>query len=181
MLTDFQKRKLTAVFDMYDVDKDGLLEQADYEQIVQNLARSLHYQPGSPEYARLYADHMALWNNTYQLCGAPDSQSVTREEYVAALDQLLSNKDNYRAIVGNWTDSLIELSDRDGDGRLSKQEYVTNLRNFNAAEAAANEAFRRLDRNGDGYLTRDEILRSVEEFFYSDDPEAPGNWLVGPV
>lgn len=181
MLTDFQKRKLIALFDMYDADKNGLLEQADYEQIVQNLATSLHYQPGSPEYARLYADHLAVWNATYQLCGAPGSQRVTQEEYVAAFDQLLSDKDNYQAIVGNWADSLIELSDRDGDGRLSQQEYVTNLRNFNTSEAAANEAFRRLDRNGDGYLTRDEILRRVEEFFYSDDPQAPGNWLVGPV
>ena len=181
MLTDFRKRKLITLFDMYDVDKDGLLEQADYEQIVQKLATSLGYQPGSPEYTRLYADHVGVWNATYQLCGAPSSQRVTQEEYVAAFDQLLSDKDNYQAIVGNWADSLVELSDRDGDGRLSQQEYVANLRNFNANEAAANEAFRKLDRNRDGYLTHDEILLGVEEFFYSDDPEAPGNWLVGPV
>jgi Ca2+-binding EF-hand superfamily protein len=181
MLTDFQKRKLIALFDLYDVDKNGFLEQADYERITQNLATLLRIQPGSPEYTRLSADHMAEWNNIYQLCGAPSSQRVTQEEYLAALDQLLSDKNNYHAIIGNWTDSLLQLSDRDGDGRLSQQEYVANARGFGTDEAAANDVFRKLDRDGDGYLTRDEILRAVEEYFYSQDPQAPGNWLVGPV
>jgi Ca2+-binding EF-hand superfamily protein len=181
MLTDFRKRKLMALFDLYDIDKNGRLEQADYERIGQNLAASLHYQPGSPEYARLSASQMAVWNNVYQLCGAPSSQSVTPEEYIAALDQLLNDKNNYQAVIGSRTDSIIELSDQDVDGRLSQQEYVANARSFGTDEATADEAFRRLDWNGDGYLTRDEILRSVEEFFYSDDPQAPGNWLFGPV
>ena len=181
MLTDFQKRKLNVMFNLYDVNKNGFEEQADFEQIVQNLATTLHFQPGSPEYTRLSAAHMAVWHNVQQLVGAPGSQHVTREEYLDGFDRILSVKDNYLAIVGSWSDSLIELSDRDGDGRLSQQEYVANLRSFNVEEAAANEAFRRLDLNGDGYLTHDEISRSVEEFFYSDDPQAPGNWLVGPV
>jgi Ca2+-binding EF-hand superfamily protein len=181
MLTDFRKRKLMALFDLYDIDKDGLLEQADYERIAQNLAAFLHYQPGSPEYARLYADRMASWHNLYQLCGAPSSQRVTQEEFLAALDRLLSDKNNYQAFVGSRTDSITEMSDQDGDGRLTRQEYVAGARSYGTDEATANEAFRRLDQNGDGYLTRDEILRSVEEFFYSDNPEGPGNWLFGPV
>jgi hypothetical protein len=181
MLTDFQKRKLNVLFNLYDVDKDGFEEQADFEQIVQNLATTLRIQPGSPEHTRLYAAHVAVWNNVQQLVGSPGSQRVARGEYLAGYDRLLSAKGNFLAAVGSWSDSLIELSDRDGDGRLSQQEYVANLRSFNVDEAAANEAFRRLDLDGDGYLTHDEISRSVEEFFYSDDPEAPGNWLVGPV
>ena len=181
MLTDFQKRKLTVLFDLYDVNKDGFEEQADFELIVQNLATTLGVQAGSPEYNRLYAAHMAVWNNGRQLVGSPGSQRVTREEHLAGYDRLLSDKDNFLATVGSWSDSLIELSDRDGDGRLSQQEYVANLRSFTVDEAAANEAFRRLDLDGDGYLTHEEISRGVEEFFYSDDPEAPGNWLVGPI
>lgn len=35
-----------------------------------------------------------------------------------------------------------------------------------------------VDRNDDGYLTTDELIQSAEEFFLSDEPQAPGNWLV---
>lgn len=181
MLTDFQQRKLNALFNLYDVDKYGFVEQADYKQIVRNLAATLGFQPGSPEYARLHARHMAVWSGMQQLGSAPGSQQVSREERLAGYDRLLHARENFLTIVGTWSNALIELSDQDGDGRLSQQEYVANLRGFNLDEAAANEAFRRLDQNGDGYLTHDELSCSVEEFFYSEDPAAPGNWLVGPI
>lgn len=51
---------------------------------------------------------------------------------------------------------------------------------FHATDAEAAAAFRQLDRNRDGYLTTDELIKNAEEFFFSEDPEAPGNWLVGP-
>ena len=181
MLTGFQQRKLNVMFNLYDVDKNGFVEQADYEQIVQNLATTLGFPPGSPEYIRLHAKHMAVWHGMQQLGSTPGSQRVSREERLAGYDRLLDDKDRFLATVGSWSDTLIELSDQDGDGRLSQQEYVANLRSFNVDEAAAHEAFRRLDQDRDGYLTHAELSRSVEEFFYSEDPDAPGNWLVGPI
>src|ERR1051325_8194916 len=88
MLTDFQKRKLTALFNLYDVNKDGVVEQADFEHIVQNLAAIQGFQPGSPEYTRLSADHMAVWQNIQQVSGVAGSQRVTPEEFLAGHDRL---------------------------------------------------------------------------------------------
>ena len=39
MLTEFQKRKLTVAFHHHDMDNDGLLGQADYEQFVPLLTK----------------------------------------------------------------------------------------------------------------------------------------------
>lgn len=33
--------------------------------------------------------------------------------------------------------------------------------------------------DGDGNLGRDEIRRATEEFYTSEDPQSPGNWLFG--
>jgi hypothetical protein len=33
----------------------------------------------------------------------------------------------------------------------------------------------------DEYLSFAELETGLEEFFMSDDPDAPGNWLLGPI
>ena len=45
--------------------------------------------------------------------------------------------------------NAIQRNDRDGDGRLSRQEFP-----------GPNQAFHRLDRDGDGFLTQDELGRT---------------------
>ena len=70
--------------------------------------------------------------------------------------------------------------DTDKDGKVSVPEYSAYLTAWGTTDAEIIEPFRRLDRDGDGYLTADELRQNAEEFFFSDDPEAAGNWLVGP-
>src|SRR5205085_7464220 len=74
LFRSFQKRKLNALFNLYDVNQDGFVEQADFEHIVQNLATIQGFQPDSSGYTRLSANHMAVWHNIQQLSGAPGSQ-----------------------------------------------------------------------------------------------------------
>jgi hypothetical protein len=41
--------------------------------------------------------------------------------------------------------------------------------------------FERLDLNSDGYLSREEFALAWRQFWISDDPADPGNWLCGPL
>jgi Ca2+-binding EF-hand superfamily protein len=43
-----------------------------------------------------------------------------------------------------------------------------------------NEAFTALDTDGDGHLSRTEIRTAVDEYYTSEEPDTPGNWLFGP-
>jgi Ca2+-binding EF-hand superfamily protein len=43
------------------------------------------------------------------------------------------------------------------------------------------EAFTSLDRGSKGYLTEQDLVVAVQEFYLSDDPDAPGNVLYGPI
>jgi hypothetical protein len=43
------------------------------------------------------------------------------------------------------------------------------------------DAFRRLDRDGSGKITKEEFRTAITEFYLSDDENAPGNWLLGPM
>lgn len=76
--------------------------------------------------------------------------------------------------------TIITLLDTDKDNNVSAAEYAAYLTVCGATAAEITDTFGRLDHNGDGYLTADELHQNAAEFFFSNDPAAPGNWLVGP-
>lgn len=48
-------------------------------------------------------------------------------------------------------------------------------------EAQAAVTFAKLDTSGNGSINKEEFLAHVKDFFFSDDPESPGNLILGPV
>ena len=180
MLTDFQKRKLTIWFNLCDLDKNGLLEAGDYERLIENVARERGFAKGSPAYDLIHAGYIRGWQQIARFADKDRPGQVGLEQFLASHDEMLSDRTLFDALVLGVADSIIKLSDQDGDGKLSEHEYVTNMRAYGLDEAHAKEAFQQLDRDADGFISKDELMKDVEEFYYSNDPAAPGNWLVGP-
>jgi len=179
MLTKFQKRKLTVLFHHQDMDNDGFLGKADYELFVKRVGEVQNYPPGSPQYEALYAQNMAVWEQVRQVADKDGDDRVSLEEFLQSYDVTLSEEKLFDQLVTQYGKSLLALWDRDGDGRLSGVEYVALSGCWGVGEGAAREAFRHLDRSGNGYLSAEELMQNFKEF-YGDDPDAPGNWLVGP-
>lgn len=71
-----------------------------------------------------------------------------------------------------------QLFDLDRDQRLSRQDYTTWVTAWGITTDAADN-FRRLDLDGDGYLQQCEIVEYLRQFYFSNDPEAPGNLFYG--
>jgi Ca2+-binding EF-hand superfamily protein len=88
------------------------------------------------------------------------------------------------AYLGFW-EQLRQAADADQDGKVTREEFVASYETLLAMRetiAGVSQAILQLtDRDGDGFIDPDELLQNVEEFFYGDDPNAPGNWLVGPL
>ena len=62
MLTDFQRKKHTAVFEIFDVDKNGYVDRSDFDVVVNNLAEMRSVARGSADYTRLSDIWVAVWN-----------------------------------------------------------------------------------------------------------------------
>ena len=180
MLTALQTKKLTRAFHLFDVDRNGFMEAADCELVVSATTQAMGYPLGSPEYQAYHAEYMAGWYDLVRLGDSDNDQRLTLTEYCAAYGQLMAAPERFNAVILSIVKTIISLWDSNKDGKVSASEYAAYLIAFNATAAEAADAFQRLDRNGDGYLTTDELSQSAEEFFLSDDPQAPGNWLVGP-
>jgi hypothetical protein len=165
------------MFDLYDADKDGYIEEADYARVGEGFARGVGWEAGSADYEKLRTTYLGFWESLHQVADADRDGKVTRDEFVASYDALLA----MRETIAGVSQAILQMTDRDGDGKITPAEFTANLRAYGVDARDAGEAFRHLDRDGDGFIATDELLKNVEEFFYGDDPSAPGNWLVGPL
>lgn len=181
MLTELQKRKLTVLFHHHDMDNDGYLARDDYAEYARRVCEALGFAPGSAEYDAVHTQTLAAWDTDVLRAFDRDGDNrVSLEEHLEAYDVSINDPVLHNQLLTEYANSLLKLWDRDGDGRLSSADYMALLGCYGVPEEAAREAFEHLDSDGDGYLSTEECLQAIEEFHFSDDPDAPGNWLLGP-
>lgn len=89
--------------------------------------------------------------------------------------------ENFQIAVRRVVKGMMGALDRDGNGSLSEEEYLRMYTTFGLAPDTCAEAFKRLDRNGNGQISLDEFNQALDEFYLGGDPNAPGNWLLGPM
>lgn len=175
MLTPFQTQKLTALFNLYDLNKNGIVEKTDYELIIQNLSEALNYPLDSDGYKLLYKTNMTVWEFIEGLADEDTDKQVTITEFLEAYNHLLNDKALFNQMMIGFSAAFITLADQDGDGKLTEDEFVAYAKGFKISIDKAKAVFHSQDRDNNGYLTNNELQKSVNEFFYSEDRNAPGN------
>ncbi len=181
MLSALRTRKFTALFACFDFDKNGVLEQRDYEQFAQNLSQAYNLAPGTAAYGAMHAETMALWDFVHHVADQDGDHCITPAEFITAYAALTDNDETFHQLLGSYAEFVIRTGDQNGDGQLNEDEYATILWCYGIADADARAAFRHLITDGSGYLTNAAMAQVFAAFFRSDDPAAPGNWMIGPL
>jgi Ca2+-binding EF-hand superfamily protein len=177
MLSEFRSRKVASGFAELDANGDGHLERSDIETLVHDHGTAYGCEPGSPEYEELARNTLGVWDQVRQFDADGDGQ-VTLEEYVAGFGAFIDQREAFMAGMGALVDSFYSMADRDGDGLISEEELILHFRAWRHTEDQAREAFTHLDRGGRGGISKQDWMLNLEEFYFSDDPGAPGNWLA---
>ncbi len=81
--------------------------------------------------------------------------------------------------IGKVVTALIRAADRNGDGVIGPEEYLSLYAATGADRDAVLEGYRKLDLNDDGKLTVEEFQKRVREFYSSAGLEAAGSFLLG--
>lgn len=179
MLTDLLKRKFTRYFNVLDYDQNGIIEQEDFEDVALKLSQLRHWAPGSPGHQACRAGMMSIWQHLQQFADTSNAGRISLEEWLQTEEDAIATEENYAKYVAPVAAGLFDLVDEDGDGAISVQEYRNFFEGYRIARDLADDAFARMDLNGDGQLSKEELLQHVHDFHCSNDPAAPGNWLLG--
>lgn len=183
-LSELQKRKLTKLFSMYDVTNTGVIKLADFELIVERLAALERWKRDGQEYLNIAAKLAHRWIHlraeVKDSLDERSSECVTLSEWMRYHEKVLAN-DQYRDHIHETTNLIFDAVDVDASGGLDLREYQTLFQVYGIPVVYAEAAFDRIDVNKDGFLEKEELLPMIEEFYYSQSPEAIGNFIFGPL
>ena len=175
MASEFQRRKISAVFDAMDANNDGLLEQSDFEALAARWTSLRGLEPGSAEFESLTAIMLGWWSALLAASDVNRDGKVSLDEVLAVVDQLPAMLDSVTATA----DAMFQATDANHDGRISAAEYHELIEAWNGVETDTDAVFPLLDLNHDGHVSRAEFTELWTQFWVGDDPAEPGTWVFG--
>lgn len=184
MLTELQKRKLMKLFCMYDACNLGVLKISDFEQLAQRLAELRGWKPGTEAYEKITSQFLFRWNRIRteikQTLHTRNDGQVNLEEWLTYYDMVINSQERKEELM-TLAEAVFNVVDVDESGHLDQAEWTELFRVYNIPVIYVEETFARIDCDGDGVLSKEEVLSMIQEFYYSGEPDAAGNYLFGPI
>ncbi len=178
MLTTVQERKLTYLFRIFDVDKNGTLESEDFEYVGQNICHALHLTPEMVDYDRIMRKCKDMY--AYTICKISPGlhDPITLDSW---LDFFGRSTENVIAeeFVNLTVEYVFETFDQNKDGCLTMDEYIEMFKIYGIDTYYSIRGFQEVDTNNNHVISRDELEHALKDFFTSSDPTARGNWVFG--
>jgi Ca2+-binding EF-hand superfamily protein len=180
-VSNFLERKLTRRFQTFDFDADGRIERSDFEISATRLADEFGHSADSPARQRLMELSLGLWEHLVSATDADRDGTIGLDEYKTAFaNGLLETEESFEQGYRPFLDAIMAVADTDSGGMLNVDEYVgwTGAL-MRLPEADARECHRRLDNDGDGLVTAQDILQAIHDYYFDEDPNGVGSWLLG--
>ncbi|MFD5824448.1 EF-hand domain-containing protein [Lentzea sp. NPDC060358] len=179
----FLDRRLSRRFSTYDSDQDGYVERADFDLASERLTSAFGLRADDLQAKRFHEQLLGVWDHLAAMTDVDDDGKISLAEYKAAFAEgLLGRPEAFDDIYVPYLDALLAVADHDGDGQIGIEEHVRwSQALMNVPDPDARTAHARLDHDGDGLIGTDDLLAALRAYYFSEDPDGPGAWLLGPV
>jgi Ca2+-binding EF-hand superfamily protein len=179
MTSTLMDQKFTLLFGWFDQDRDGQLTQQDLQATAMVFAQVAANEDHTNRTA-IHAAFEQWWQLLLKRADSDADGQVSRSEFITAMEDITAPA-HFESAVMAIADAVMRAADTDGDGVLSRDEYVAMYQTLGVAPEHSTPAFAMLDLDGDGVISHDEYRTAIVDFYLSNDPNAPGNYLLGPA
>lgn len=181
MLTEFQKQKLTNLFQVHDLTNEGYLSQEDFEQLSDKIASDEGWAENSDEFKALRGRFLYLWQGLHYWADHNKDGKVTEAEWFMFWDYTLDSPSGYDDVVLPMAKLVYHMIDLDQDGYVDQADFSRYYHSLGLDDELAHQVFQELDTDRDQHLSIAELLTGLEIFYKSDLPSMPGNSMYGRV
>lgn len=165
-----RQQKSMHLFELLDQDNNGILELQDFQRAAQDLAKLRGWRPETAEYEVLQTSFIGFGTMLQKLADRDNNQQIDRDEWAQCLEEYVDYD------FGNL---FLQVMDTNQDGQVAVEELRSFYQAYGIQIEELDEAFHTLDLNRDGHLSEEEFTKIFAQFLYSDDVQAPGNWIFG--
>lgn len=168
--------RLKLRFDILDLDGDGQLEAEDFESLARRLVDTFGLADDSPKARTVLDTHTEYWRQMMSALDRDRDGRVSFDEYLEIVhkSQALLPAAQARA------DAVDALLDVDGDGRITRKDFLAGMRAVGFIPADSASIFERLDTDSDGFISAGEFAALTMEFYASEDTGSVTNLHLRP-
>ncbi|RJQ69457.1 hypothetical protein D5S17_30160 [Pseudonocardiaceae bacterium YIM PH 21723] len=173
-------KKLARRFRAWDADGSGYLCEEDFVRRARLVASAGGHDVGSVRHLEVQEQFLILWKS---LAGEAGVDHLTVEQYCTAFAALVvSHPDGFDAVYGPFIRASAGAVDIDGDGALNRRElrlwYATHLQ---LPMGVSDHVFDEMVPDPHGVLPIEELVGWVRDYYFNEDPNSPGNKILGEV
>uniref|UniRef100_A0A1A9ZZ27 EF-hand domain-containing protein n=1 Tax=Glossina pallidipes TaxID=7398 RepID=A0A1A9ZZ27_GLOPL len=178
-ISDFRKKKLLFLFNVFfDVNQSGEIDVKDFELAIERVCQLRGWAKGTPKNQETHSVMLEIWEGLRSKADKDNDGQVSVEEWCNMWDAYAKDPSTVMDWQNKYMNFMFDLEDASNDGGIDASEFALVCSSYGLEKKECELAFKKMAR-GQDEVSREQFASLWEEYFSSEDPCAPGNFIFG--